>query len=149
MSKVYKRKVIILIISTLIAFLSVVVLMGCFCSCSHTSWDAPGWERVESIHLVSLQDDTKLGGTFVFGCGSINESPVYYFYRETAYGYELDWIYAEGVTVVEEGTQEAQLEIWARGWAAKNNYGDAVNRRFVLRVPVGTIVREMTLDLEW
>ena len=85
--------------------------------------------------IISLTLNGKVEGTFFLGSGSIEDEPVYYFYKEKEGGLILDYVYATETIVIETNDVEPVLV----------EYG-CTFKQSKLYVPEGTIIRHMVMD---
>ena len=108
-------------------------------------------EKVEpyNFDIVAVADGSSTDGSFFLFGGSIDEEPVYYFYRQRGGGAITQGYLPTGTTSIHEDSEvegyvrvnkrKPYCELWRCQWASHKTYE--------VHVPEGSVVRQFKFDL--
>lgn len=107
-------------------------------------------EGRESQPIVSLKFGAATAGSFSLGSGSIENSPVYYYYTRSGQRLKLDWVKCEKSVLIEGDTRPSITTItydrraknsgWLWGWLP---IGDTIVS-YEIHIPQGSVVQQFT-----
>lgn len=118
------------IITCSVAFL-LAFYSGVFCTTN--TYEDEAYDELK-CYIASLERDSRTEGTFFLGCGHIDDTDYYYYYKEVAENtYSLERVARQYAYIFETDDYKPQLR-----HIKKAHESD----RYWLYVPVGTIVRE-------
>lgn len=105
----------------------------------------------KEIQLVALQDKFGQDGTFFLGSGRIKQKFYYTFYQENPDGsISLNLVPAEKAKIFEEDRKDGILEVYKaviRSEKLRNWCFPPKERKYIFRIPKGSIKRDLLLDL--
>jgi hypothetical protein len=109
-------------------------------------------EKVESVEVISLNDNSNTEGTFFLGSGSVNEELVYYYAYESDKGITVGEIDADEV-YINYTDKQPRLEKYQTKFKSEFlNWSFAYlgedSCYYKLYIPEGSIIEEYTIDLE-
>lgn len=109
-------------------------------------------EKVESVEVISLNDNSNTEGTFFLGSGSVNEELVYYYAYESDKGITVGEIDADEVYINYTDKQPRLEEYQTKFKSEFLNWSFAYlgedSCYYKLYIPEGSIIEEYKIDLE-
>lgn len=127
---------------------SIFTFIGCFRDPSYYEYN-PNPIKVER-ELVSFANQSKVGGSFVLGFGSIEHRFIYaYMYKTKDGGIKQDYVYVDKATLYEDGDDRPYIKCVNdnRVGAITDNCTELRYSEVAIHIPKNSIVREFKVDI--
>ena len=96
-------------------------------------------------NITSIKNNDEVGGHFMLGCGSIEQTEYYYYYYKSVDGYVRGKKPVNNTFIVEDSSDKPHVEVQMRHFESKSglfHYQDEENGKYKIVVPKGTVVNK-------
>lgn len=96
-------------------------------------------------NIASIKNSDEVGGHFMLGCGSIEQTEYYYYYYKSVEGYVRGKKPVDKTFIVENGSDKPHIEVKVIHFEPKSgliNYHDEEDEQYKIIVPKGTVVNK-------
>jgi hypothetical protein len=95
------------------------------------------------VNIISIKNNNEVGGHFMLGCGSIEQTEYYYYYYKSVEGYVRSKKPVNETFIVEDSSDKPHIEVSMVHYESKSGlfkYLDVENSKCKIVVPKGTVV---------
>lgn len=96
-------------------------------------------------NITSIKNSDEVGGHFMLGCGTIEQTEYYYYYYKSVDGYARGKKPVNETFIVEDSSDKPHVEVKMTHFESKSGlftYHDEENSKYKIVVPKGTVVNK-------